>query len=244
MKTVNITDYQIQSPTVAKVIISCTGDPSTQFIREELSRKLNGLAVPVASSFKKLCAGVAVGFIRANKPVRSLSDKEITAGYRNMGSNVLMDKEDNSLWDVKSGATGRYLTRHDQEDLTALMQTAAQRRVDIPRLSQVTIAAAKKNELIAFVDGEGDMDYGVALKTADNAVQVLSFNRRIPQNVNYDRVVAIQPIVVPREIHTQVMAALTPDEKKQANAYWQKLYYWAPDYLRQLQQFVNEGTFL
>lgn len=244
MKTVNITDYKIKSKTLAKVIISCTGDVDAKFIRDELSRKLGGAATPVLSSFKKLREGVAVGFIRANKAVRSVSDKEITAGYKAMGSNVLLDKADSSLWEVKTGAAGKYLTRQGQEDLTALMQTASQRRVDIPRLSQVAIAAAAKNELVAFVDAEGDMDYGVALRSVEQGVQVLSFNRRIPQNVEYDNVVAIHPIQVPRDVHTQVMASLTADEKKNANAYWQKLYYWAPDYLRQLQNDVNQGTVL
>lgn len=248
MRTVNITDYQIQSPTLAKVVISTTGPVDREFIKSELSRKLGGQAIPVAASFKQVTPNQAVGFIRANKAVRTVSDKELlsasTAGsnYVKMGANVLMDKTDDSLWEVKTGASGRYLTRQDQEDLTALVASATQRRTDVARLSQITIAKAAAQELVAFVDMDGDMDYGFATATNDERVRVVSFKRRTPVEASYTNVVSITPVAVPAAIHKQVLASMTPAEKSNANAYWEKLYYWAPDYLRQIQEDVNQGT--
>lgn len=243
MQTANITDYQIKSPVLAKVIVSTTGRCTPEFIVAELSRKLKGLAVPVKASFKEVTPGVSVGFVRANKAVRAVNDKELSA-YVKMGANVLMDKEDNSLWEVKTGSAGRYLSRQDQEDLTALVASATHRRTDIPRLAHLTIAKAAAQELVAFVDVDGDLDYGFATATNTEKVRVVSFKRRAPMEVGYDTVVSINPVAVPKEIHTQVMASMTPKEKQDANAYWEKLFYWAPDYLRQLQDYVNQGTVL
>jgi hypothetical protein len=244
MRTCNITDWKLKGEGLAKVIISYTGDVDAQYIKETLIKKLQGSAAPVMSSFKEVKKGVAVGFIKANKAVIPVTDKQITANYRQMGENVLLDKSDNSLWQVKTSTAtnSKYLTRHEQEDLTALVAAAAQPRSDVPRLSHITIARAAAKELVAFVDQEGDVDYGFALKAGTEKVRVLSFNRRVEATVDYDSVVSISPIQIPRELHQQVVASMTAAEKTNAKAYWEKLYYWAPEYLRQLKDFVDEGT--
>lgn len=242
MKTVNIVDYKLKSPTLAKVVIAYTGDIDRDFIKAELTNKLECLATPVANSFKQLRPGMAVGFIRANKAVRSVSAKEVEAKYRVMASNILMDKEDQSLWEVKDGAAGKYLARHGQEDLTALVHAATQRRPDAVRLNHITIAKAAPSELVAFVADDGDVDHGFAIATSDDKVKVLSFARRIPVTVDYDSVVSIYPVTVPRDIHSQVTASLTNEEKKQSRDYYQRLYGFAPEFLALVIEQVNNPT--
>lgn len=242
MRTVNIVDYRVKSPTLAKVIISFTGSVDRDFIAASLSKKLGYLATPVANSFKEIRANTAVGFVRANKAIRSVSSKELTAGYRVMASNILMDKSDESLWEVKNGATGKYLARHGQEDLTALVQAAVQRRPDAVRLTQLTIARASSSEMVAFVADDGDIDHGFAIGTTADKVKVLSYARRIPVTVDYDNVVSIYPINVPRNISQQVTASLTAEEKKQSRDYYTRLYNFAPDYLKLVIDNINQGT--
>jgi hypothetical protein len=244
MRTVNITDFKMINPLVAKVVIGYTGHVDREFIRNSLTAKLQNSATPVVSSFKEVKPGVAVGFVKATKDIRQISDKQITAGYRSIGGNVLMDKSDNSLWGVKSGAAGKYLVRQEQEDLSALVQAAAQRRVDIPRLNQIAIAAAAAKELVAFVDMDGDMDYGFAMKGTTEKVKVMSFARRCEVTVDYDSVVSIYPIQIPKQLSAQVLASMTPAEKSNAKAYWDKLFFYAPDYLRQIKEYVDQGTFV
>ena len=243
-QTVALIDYEIKNPRLAKVIISFTGDPSAEWMKAELSKKLDYLATPIAASFKKIQTGVAVGFVRANKAVRYVAQDEIKAGYRVMSSNILMDNNDKSLWDVKEGQGGKYLARHGKEDLTALVASAVYRRTDKPALRQLTIAKASASEFVAFVDQEGDMDYGFAVGTSDEKVKVVSFNRRIPVTVGYDQVVSIQPITVAREIAKEVQAAMTPAEKKDAISYYQKLYGYSPEYVREITDQINQGTVL
>lgn len=242
MRTVNITDFSIKSPTLAKVIISYTGEIDADFLKAELSKKMDYLATPIKSSFKRIREGMAVGFVRANKAVRAVSTNEIQAKYRVMSSNILMDNSDKSLWEVKEGASGKYLARHGQEDLTALVASSVQRRPDAPRLSQITIAKAAPSEMVAFVDDQGDVDHGFAIATTDDKVKVLSFSRRIPVTVDYDSVVSIYPVAVPRELHQQVTASLTADQKKQAKDYYQRLYGYSPEFVQLIMEEIDRGT--
>lgn len=241
--TVAVTDFRLKTPSLAKVIVSFTGDVDRAFIHEALMEKFDHQVQPIKASFKLIAKGVAVGFLKANRAIRVVNEKEIKA-YRVMGSNILMDDNDKSLWEVKSGAGGsKYLAKHGQEDLSALVASVKLHRTDIPRLNHLTIAKAGREELVAFVDNEGDVDHGFTLGTTDDKVRVMSFNRRMPVTVEYDNVVSIYPISVPPALHASVMASLTSAQKSQANEYWRQLYSYDPDYMRDTIAQVNEGTF-
>ncbi len=244
MNTINIVDYRIKSNTLAKVIVAYTGNVDAEYISSELGKKLGHLATVVKSSFKQVREGVAVGFIRANKAVRVLegSPEQVSAKYRVMSSNILMDNTDKTLWDMKIGASGKYLTRRGTEDLAELVSASVQRRPGVPRVDQICIAKAATKELVAFVDDQGDVDHGFAIATSDNQVKVLSFSRRIPVTVDYDTVVSIHPVSVPKNIHAQVTASLTADQKKQSRDYYTRLYSYNPEYLRMVIDQINATT--
>lgn len=241
MKTANITDYRLKTDTLAKVIVSYTGEFDAQEMREHLAKKMDCKAVPVAASFKRVAPGVAVGFVRANQEVRTPTKSELKA-YRVMSSNILMDNEDRSLWEVKSTGNGKYLTRRGQEDLSALMQASVQRRPDVPALRQLAIARASRSEVVAFVDAEGDVDHGFALATTDEKVKVLSFSRRVPLIVEYDNVVSISPVTIPAHIHKVVAGSMSPQEKKDEKAYYERLFGFAPEYVREISRQIDNGT--
>lgn len=244
VNTVNIVDFKLKSPTLAKVIISFTGKIDSEFLRETLARKLGHSAAVVAASFKEVRAGVAVGFIRANQAVRVLdgNEEKLTAKYRVMSSNILMDKSDQSLWDMKVGASGKYLTCRAQEDLSELVAATVQRRSDVPRLAHIAIAKAAQSELVAYVDENGDMDHGFAIATNEDQVRVLSYARRIPVTVDYDSVVSIYPVDVPKTIQREVSASLTADQKKVAKDYYTRLYGYNPEYMNMVIQQINESA--
>ena len=242
MKTANITDYRILNDKLAKVIVSYTGDFSAQEMRETIAAKLGNLAVPVAASFKRVRAGLAVGFVRANREVRVPTAREIQSSYRVMSSNILMDESDKSLWEVKSTTGGKYLTRRDQEDLSQLVESAVHRRSDLPGLRHLAIARAARSEVVAFVDAEGDVDHGFALAGSNDQVKVLSFSRRIPVTVDYDAVVSISPVTIPAHVNKVIAGSMTPAEKKDEKEYFSRLFSFAPEYVREIQRQIDEGT--
>lgn len=242
MKTANIIDFKPKSETLAKVVISHTGDVDRSFLRERIAASLDNKAVPVMSSFKKVAPGVSVGFVRANREVRVPTKSEISAKYRVMSSNILMDNTDKSLWEVQEGATGKFLARRGQEDLASLLQASLHRRPDLPALRHITIAKAAKSEVVAFVDKDGDVDHGFALATNDDQVRVLSFSRRVPVTVEYDNVVSISPVTIPADLHKMVASSLTPAEKKDEKAYYERLYGFDPAYVREIAEQIDAGT--
>lgn len=242
MKTLNITDYSLVTANLAKVVVSYTGEIDSDEFRSRLVAKLNGLAAPVASSFKRIAAGVAIGFIRANRQVVVPSSKELKANYRVMAKNVLMSESDKQLWDVRSGAAGTYLVRRGEEDLGELVNAATQRRTDVPRVRDVTIAKAAAKELVAFVGEDGSIDHGFATATSDNKVRVLSVARGHTMEVTYDQVVSIYPVDVKPDVQRAVTASLTAAERQSAVAYYRRLYSYAPDYLQQVIRQINEGA--
>lgn len=242
MNTINVIDYRIENPMLAKVLVSYTGTMSKEQMRGLLAKRLDHKAIPVEASFKKIREGLAVGFIRANRMVRTPSPKEVNAGYRVMSSNILMDKEDRSLWEVKTGATGRFLARHVQEDLGDLVAASVQRRPDLPGLRHLTIAKASRSEVVAFVDAAGDVDHGFALATSDDKVKVLSFSRRTPMTFSYDSVISISPVSIPKELHKAVAGTLSPAEKSDEKTYYERLFGFDPDYMREVIRQIDAGT--
>jgi hypothetical protein len=79
MQTVSLTDYELMSPKLAKVMISFTGKFNKESIRASLLEKFDNRAAPVEDSFREVRAGVAVGFLRANREVRVLDQQELRA---------------------------------------------------------------------------------------------------------------------------------------------------------------------
>jgi len=241
--TVAVTDYKILNDVLAKVILSFTGKQDAHSIRAAIAQKFDGLAAVVEHSFKIVKPGVAVGFLRANVEVRSVEPAELAASYRIMSSNIVMSNEDRSLWSMQDGKAGKFLTRQQQEDLSALVEAGVHRTPGIPGLRHLTMARAAKSELVAYVNSEGDMDYGFAVaNVGTDKVRLLSYSARVARTIDYDSVVSIVPVQVDAELKSKLSAALTPKEKSDANAYWTKLYSFAPDYMREVIRQVNEDT--
>jgi hypothetical protein len=242
-QTVAITDYQMKSPTLAKVIVSFTGSQTKDELRAALSEKFEGLAAPVEDSFRIVRAGVAVGFVRANKEVRVVNDKELRASYRVMSSNIMMDNADKTLWEVREGKAGKFLARHGHEDLSELVNASVNRRTDIPAIRHIQIAKAAPGEFVSYVSKTGDMDHGFCVASSDKQVKVVSMSSRSATVVDYDVVTAISQVPIHKAfVKEMATAGISRQDKQQQIEYWTKLYSWAPEYLDEKISQVNEGT--
>lgn len=247
MKVVSVTDYELMSPTLARVIIAWAGKMGRSEMYDALGQKLQYLAAPVENSFRRLTNTSAIGFIRANREIREFqSPKTLTARYKVMGSNILMDKGDRTLWEVKSGPTGQYIARHGNEDLTELVEAATSRgRGDVPRLSRVTAARAAPSELAAFCTKSGVMDYGFVTSTGDKRCRVISQSTLGPVIVPNTMIASLHQVEIDRELHQQVMAKLDDGgERKKASDYWRTLFEYAPEYAEKLVHYVEEDSVL
>lgn len=243
VSTVSITDYKMQTNTLAKVMVSFTGNQTKDELRAALTEKFDGLAAPVEDSFRIVKAGVAVGFVRANKEVRVVDDRELRAAYRVMSSNIMMDNADKSLWEIREGKAGKFLARHGHEDLSELVNASVNRRQDIPAIRHIQIAKAAPGEFVSFVSKTGDMDHGFCVASSDKQVKLVSMTSRSATVVDYEVVTAISQVPIHKAFVKQMATAgISRADKQQQIEYWTKLYSWAPEYLNSKIEQVNEGT--
>jgi phosphomannomutase len=115
----------------------------------------------------------AIGFVAASRetrPVESLAN--LAKDFRVLSSNMYLDNKDKTLWEMKEGASGKYLARNGFDNLESLVQAS---RISptgsTPRLNRVAMASLDKHDLVAFVT-QGtwttDVNYGFCLATNAN----------------------------------------------------------------------------
>lgn len=239
--TVSLTDYQMVNAGLAKVVIAFTGDHDKQSISQALSSKMGYLAAPVENSFRMVQAKVALGFMRANRPVRVIkSENELRANYKVMGSNIMMDQSDESLWELKNGAGGRYLARTQDEDLSNLIEASTNHRSDIPKVRNMAIASAGKREFVAFVDRGGNTDYGFCVAANTQKMRVVAHSSRSPVVIANDTVISVHQVKILRSTHNRITAkGINPADKAQSISYYKELFGYDPNYLKDIINFIE-----
>jgi hypothetical protein len=158
---------------LAKVTASISKEASRDAIVSSIVSSLKHAGVPVASSFRKLDDTTIIGFVTASRetrPVDSIAD--IAKEFRVLSSNMYLDEKDKTLWEMKQGASGKYLARNGVDNLESLVRAS---RVSptgsIPRINRVTMATVEKHDVVAFVAQNNwttDVDYGYCLATNAN----------------------------------------------------------------------------
>jgi hypothetical protein len=106
---------------------------------------------------------------------------------------MFMDKEDESLWELKEGAGGKYLARHGHDDLSTLIEKArVSPRGSVPRMAAIVNSSVSQNDMVAFVSATrwtAEVDYGFCVgQNNDGTLRILS-------SMTKD-VVAVDPQVV------------------------------------------------
>jgi hypothetical protein len=245
--TASITDFDVISSKLARVVVAFTGHPTKAEMIETLAKQMKYMATPVENSFRMLKANAMVGFIRANQELRPTSEQEIRASYKVMASNILMSNEDQTLWEVKTGASGMFLARKGQEDLSELVSAAVNRRSDVPRLNQVLSASvAQPREFVAFASASGDMDYGFCIKASKDgqALKVVSSTSGRAETIKSVQVASVLPanaVGIPRETHKRVLASgISRDDVNQQVDYYNRLYSYDPAYLAEVVRQVED----
>lgn len=247
--SVSITDYKLVASNVARVIVATSGNLTPERIVAGISAKLGHHGTVVENSFRALRANVSVGFVRACPEVRVVQQQELRANYRVFASNsnIMMDNNDQSLWQLKKGAAGTFLARHGQEDLSSLVQAAATNRIDVPRLSQLAVNAAAEREFVAFASASGDMDYGFVVNYNDEQqkIRLVSVASRSAVVIPAACVASVLPVgavKISRATHNRlVQAGISRADAANAIKYYTQLYSYDKPYLKLVIEQIN-GT--
>lgn len=239
--TVALTDYRVISQTLAEVVVAMTGKPSKDALAVAVTKRFGEAVTPVLSSFRWLRENeVAVGFVSSVTSVRTLDGDSVLANYKMLASNMYMDQEDDSLWELKQGATGRYLARRTQEELPEILSAAkSPHRADIPTLSRVLRTPVKVNEFISFVSAANDVDYGVCVgSTKEGESVILSVSTKKLVAVDPQRVVRATAIDFNKMRSPRVTAGM--QDAQAVIEYWKQAYQYDQAYVNKIIQQVEE----
>jgi len=246
--TFNVNDYEMVSPTLARVMLTYTGNvpQSQEETRAEIARLFKGLASPVAESFRKVKDGVIAGYVKTTREVREFDATSVTAGkMKEMAANLLMDKTDESLWEKKSGASGDYLVRQGNDDLSGLVHLATNKQLGQPTFAHLASMPAESKEFAAFVSKDTEeVEHGYVVASAKGKMTLVPFGA--DDAIEVETAQLVEVINLDGEDAKALGTAMAPEVAADKNAmveYYRKAYSYAPDYIQKIIDIINQHAF-
>lgn len=251
LNPINISEFTMVGDRVAKVIVNvgAANLRNMASVHDAIVAKFDGNAAPVADSFTWLIPGQSmIGFVASTRVTREVDDADIKAGYRVLSTNLYMDASDESLWEMKDGAGGRYLARQGHDDLSSLIEaTRSSPRGSTPRMASVMAASAQPKEFVAFVYDAGygipSVEYGFCLARKAGTIEVICQSNGEKVTASEDTIVsshqvslkeAQQRINAAKKITAAATAAMSIEE------YYRTAYSYAPEYVAKIMQQIAE----
>lgn len=245
--TLKVNDYEMVTPTLAHVVVTYTGEtPVQEEIRAGLTKMFGGLAAPVAQSFRKVTAGVVAGFVKASREVREYDESLVTAGkLRVMASNLLMDTDDQLLYEVKESSTGKYMVRQGNDDLTALVHLACRTQVGQPTLAHIASVPAEQREFAAYVSPTTEeVEHGYVISSADGKMSILPIGADTPIEITSTHLVEVVNLDGEDvKAFGKEMAAGVAGDKAAMVEYYKAMFGYDPAYLAKVIQIINMHAF-
>lgn len=245
--TLNVNDYEMLSPTLARVVVTYTGTlPVREEIRAAVARMFGGAASPVAESFRKVTDGVIAGFVKASREVREYDEGLVTAGkMRVVASNMLMDNTDHTLWEVKESSTGKYTVRKSDEDLSALVHLACRTQMTQPTLAHLASMPAEPKEFAAFVSEDSEeVEHGYVIASEKGKMTVLPAGSDTPVEVTTAHLVEVMNLDgEDSKAFGHEMAAEVAADKATMIEYYKKMFSYSPEYIAKVIQIINQHAF-
>lgn len=243
INSVSLADHQMVTENVARVVIATTGDFTQDTLAAKIAKLFKGYATPIRNSFRQLTASSVTGFVSSVQETRIYEEASEAAKYKLIATNILMDKEDETTWEMKESAGGKYLVRQGFEDLSELARHMSHRRVGAPTLASVQVASVSPREFVAFVDTASmEMDYGmVVAATKAGLLEVVA--TRSGEAVLVDKQVVVSAVYLDAEDQAQIKApkqTLTAaTDKKDMIDYYKQAYPYSKEYIDLIVQQIN-----
>jgi hypothetical protein len=251
--SVNLQDYELITPTLAKVLITYSGtSPIKEEVRASIAKLFGQQASPVTHSFRSLertgGSKCLAGFIRYQSDVKEFDETaaDNQGRYKQMASNLLMDNEDKSMWEVKSGSTGKYLVRKGEEDLSELVHLAHAKKSGHPTLAQIAKVPAEVREFAAYVDLKNEeVMHGYVVAKTDQKMTVVAFDGEgEPEDINTDQLVEVVSLDGEDEQEMgRKMSTAAVNDREAMVRYYKQAYNYSPDYINMLIEMIDQHSF-
>ena len=250
----SITEYNMVSDRVARVIVNCSKSRPDQ-IFSRLHDVLQGKATPIRASFRWLVRDESmIGFVATNQETRVVNKEQLTASFRLVAnsSNIYLNKDDDSIWELRNGTGGTYLSKTTSDDLGELIESVRASRTGSPRMASIMAATVQAHEVVAFVHSEPnlnpDMEYGFCVGRQGNDYLVVTASHEHPVKVAASTVVGCYS-VDQDALKVKVAAANRAGiragfDTKPVIEYYKKAYSYDKNYLAAIIKQIEESAAL
>lgn len=251
--TVNVHDYKVLSPSVARVVLSYTGQvPGPDELRAKISAMFEGNAAAIVGSFRELTRSgdvkSIIGFVKTSREVKPFEEAAAKGDdYKVMAANLLMQKADGTMWEIKSGAMGKYLAKQTGDDLRALVHLAQNTMNGLPKFNQIASLAAmtQPKEFAAFVDLDAEeVLHGFVVASSDTKVTVLAKETGETVEVAADQLVHVMDLEGEFEKVTSSaeMQSFGQDASGMI-AYYKLAYRYNQEYVQKIIDMIGQHSF-
>lgn len=257
---------------IHKVIVSFNTEEATAEQKYlAIANLFDNNASPIEKSFRELSGTykpTACGFICVNVESKPFTQEMASSGkYQTLAGNCMIDKEDESLWEVTSSGNNKYLVRKSQEDLSQLVSLASLKNQTAKYQKTVLSSVINKafvNDYIAYVDKEtATVKYGYVLADLeayqpsveddelpddfnvdgeDDTLEVLDSETQEPVNVEPELVVESAFLNGDDELNlpnSETASQYDSTNKSSMKEYYKQLYSHAPEYYAQLEKIID-----
>jgi hypothetical protein len=250
----SITEYKLVNDRVAQVIVNCSKSrPDQLFAR--LHEVLGGKATPIRASFRWLVRDESmIGFVATNQETQVVNKEQLTASFRLVAnsSNIYMNKEDDSIWELRNGTGGTYLSKTTSDDLGELIESVRASRAGSPRMASIMAATVQAHEVVAFVYSEEntnpDMEYGFCVGRQGDDYLVVTANHENPVKVSASTIVGCYSVdqeALKAKVNSATKAGIRAGfDKKPVVEYYKKAYSYDKQYLATIIKQIEEQAAL
>ena len=250
----SITEYNMVTDRVARVIVNCSKSRPDQ-IFARLHDVLKNRATPIRASFRWLVRDESmIGFVATNQETRVVNKEQLTASFRLVAnsSNIYLNKEDDSIWELRNGTGGTYLSKTTGDDLGELIESVRASRSGAPRMASIMAATVQAHEVVAFVHSEEntnpDMEYGFCVGRQGDDYLVVTANHEAPVRVSANTVVGCYSVdqnALKAKVNAATKAGIRAGfDKKPVIEYYKKAYSYDKNYLAMVIKQIEESAAL
>ena len=235
---------------IAKVIVSFSVDShDAEKNFQAVAKMFDGLARPIEGSFRLVPSSrafAAVGFVTKNTEVRQCTTASLQK-YRVMAGNLLMDSEDETLWELKSTGGTKYLTRQSEETLGELVALASLKHhgevTNVGKINQLVMASVQNGEYAAYISPKNcDVRKGFIIQANEDTFEIMDSETEEVEEVPTDMLIE-SAYLKTQEIAADI-ALPAQGNKSAIKSYYKQLYGHAPDYLKKINEIIDSNAAL
>lgn len=252
MTTAKILDHVRVNDHVEKVVVRITNSGTKEDMRAAVSKALNGQATVIESTFLEVAHETYVGYVAHNPEVKEFSKADQaavearTSSMRVVAKNLLLDETDQSLWEARESAGGKFLVRTSKEDLSELLSSVAQPSLQVPtkRMLSTVHAEFPSRSYAQFLERDlAEVGYGYILEATDSTVKVLAFGAdEEPMEIPASDIIQVADLEGEDTEQAAIEIPAAAADASKLKKYFQQLYGKVPQFMQKLNKVIQDGT--